>query len=148
MFCALALAVLDSLVCRFEIEFMAALFEIFGDLRFEVVEKIADGRMGAVFRAYQIGSEGFAKEVAIKVMHERFAMQRQFIENFIGEGKLVADLIHPQLVLESPHETFVFRFNPVNPNLVAAGCITGQVLLWDLTEAMEKLRKKGKNYGV
>ena len=30
--------------------------------------------MGAVFRAYQIGSERFAKEVAIKVMHERFAM--------------------------------------------------------------------------
>jgi serine/threonine-protein kinase len=54
--------------------------------------------MGAVFRAYQIGSERFAKEVAIKVMHERFAMQRQFIENFIGEGKLVADLIHPQIV--------------------------------------------------
>ncbi|MBQ94613.1 MAG: serine/threonine protein kinase [Actinobacteria bacterium] len=77
---------------------MAALFDISGDLRFEVVEKIADGRMGAVFRAYQIGSEGFAKEVAIKVMHERFAMQRQFIENFIGEGKLVADLIHPQIV--------------------------------------------------
>jgi serine/threonine-protein kinase len=77
---------------------MAFLFEIDSSLKFEVVEKIADGRMGAVFRAYQIGSEGFAKEVAIKVMHERFAMQRQFIENFIGEGKLVADLIHPQIV--------------------------------------------------
>jgi len=77
---------------------MESLFEINGDLRYEVVEKIADGRMGAVFRAYQMGSEGFAKEVAIKVLHERFAMQRQFIENFIGEGKLVADLIHPQIV--------------------------------------------------
>ena len=77
---------------------MAALFDIDGQHRFEVVEKIADGRMGAVFRANQIGSEEFAKEVAIKVMHERFAMQRQFIENFIGEGKLVADLIHPNIV--------------------------------------------------
>jgi serine/threonine-protein kinase len=94
----LALGVLDTLVWWFEIAFMATLFEIEGNFNFEVVEKIADGRMGVVFRAYQIGSEGFAKEVAIKVLHERFAMQRQFIENFIGEGKLVADLIHPQIV--------------------------------------------------
>jgi serine/threonine-protein kinase len=98
MFCWLALAVLDTLVWRFEIPVMPSLFEINGDLRYEVVDKIANGRMGAVFRAYQMGSEGFAKEVAIKVLHERFAMQRQFIENFIGEGKLVADLIHPQIV--------------------------------------------------
>jgi len=90
--------VLDTLVWWLEYAYMATLFEIEGNLKYEVVDKIADGRMGAVFRAYQIGSEGFAKEVAIKVMHERFAMQRQFIENFIGEGKLVADLIHPQIV--------------------------------------------------
>ena len=74
MFCSLASAVLDTLVWWFEIPVMASLFEIGGDLKYEVIEKIADGRMGAVFRAYQIGSEGFAKEVAIKVMHERFAM--------------------------------------------------------------------------
>ena len=98
MFCSLAFTLLDTLLWWFEIVPMATLFEIDSSLKFEVVEKIADGRMGAVFRAYQIGSEGFAKEVAIKVMHERFAMQSQFIENFIGEGKLVADLIHPQIV--------------------------------------------------
>ena len=98
MFCPLALGVLDTLVWWFEIAFMATLFEIEGHFNVEVVDKIADGRMGAVFRAYQVDSEGFAKEVAIKVMHERFAMQRQFIENFIGEGKLVADLIHPNIV--------------------------------------------------
>ena len=74
MFCSLVLAVLDTLVWRFEIAFMATLFEIEGNLKYELIDKIADGRMGAMFRAYQIGSEGFAKEVAIKVMHERFAM--------------------------------------------------------------------------
>lgn len=98
MFCWFALAVLDTLVWQFEIPVMASLFEINGDLRCELVDKIVDGRMGAVFRVYRMGSEGFAKEVAIKVLHERFAMQRQFIENFIGEGKLVAELIHPQIV--------------------------------------------------
>ena len=52
MFCSLALAVLDTLVWRFEIAFMATLFEIEGNLKYEVVDKIADGRMRGVFRAY------------------------------------------------------------------------------------------------
>ena len=63
MFCPLALGVLDTLVWWFEIAFMATLFEIEGHFNFEVVDKIADGRMGAVCRAYQVGSEGIAKEV-------------------------------------------------------------------------------------
>lgn len=56
-----------------------------------------------------------------------------------------ADLIHPQLVLQSPRETFNFRFNPKEPHIIAAGCISGQVLLWDLSEANEALRKKSKS---
>jgi len=36
--------------------------------------------------------------VAIKVIRESFASQPQFIENFIGEAKLVADLIHTNIV--------------------------------------------------
>jgi len=55
------------------------------------------------------------------------------------------DLIHPQLMLESPHDTYCFRFNPTHPNLIAAGCISGQVILWDCSDAMDQLqRKKGK----
>ena len=45
MFCSLALAVPDTVFWRFEIVFMATLFEIVGNLKDEVVDKIADGRM-------------------------------------------------------------------------------------------------------
>ena len=57
-----------------------------------------------------------------------------------------ADPIHPQLILKSPHEVLTFAFNPTNPNLVAGGCINGQVVLWDLSSGLEqhsRLRKRG-----
>ena len=41
------------------------------------------------------------------------------------------DPIHPQYVLEAPDEVFAFQFNPVQPEIVAAGCYNGQILLWD-----------------
>jgi len=56
------------------------------------------------------------------------------------------DLIHPQLMLQSPHDTYCFRYNPTQPHIIAAGCISGQVVLWDTTEASKMLqRKRGKN---
>lgn len=43
-----------------------------------------------------------------------------------------ADNINPQYVLEGPADMFTFKFNPTNPEWVAAGCISGQVVLWNL----------------
>jgi len=43
-----------------------------------------------------------------------------------------ADNINPQYVLEGPGDMFTFKFNPTNPKWVAAGCISGQVVLWNL----------------
>ena len=40
----------------------------------------------------------FIKRVAIKVVRSNYASQKQFIDNFIGEAKLVADLIHTNIV--------------------------------------------------
>jgi hypothetical protein len=37
------------------------------------------------------------------------------------------DTINPQFVLEAPNDVMCFRFNPANPNMVAAGCVNGQV---------------------
>ena len=52
------------------------------------------------------------------------------------------DLIHPQLMLQSPHEILTFRFNKWNPNIVAAGCLNGQVLVWNIKDEMEKLTRR------
>ena len=43
-----------------------------------------------------------------------------------------ADNINPRYVLEGPNDMFCFRFNPTNPEWVVAGCISGQVVLWNL----------------
>ncbi|MBI5386242.1 MAG: serine/threonine protein kinase [Verrucomicrobia bacterium] len=77
---------------------MASLFSIRGDLRYEVVRKLYEGGMGIVYEAEQFGAREFVKRVAIKVIRQSYASQRQFIENFIGEAKLVADLIHTNIV--------------------------------------------------
>ena len=73
-------------------------FVIQDTLRYEVLRLIYEGGMGAVYEAQQHGAHGFVKRVAIKVIRDRYAKQRQFIENFIGEAKLVADLIHTNIV--------------------------------------------------
>ena len=49
-----------------------------------------------------------------------------------------------QIVLEAPQEVLTFRWNPTNPTLIAAGCITGQVLLFDLAAAQDVLNRKQK----
>src|SRR5690349_703235 len=53
--------------------------------------------MGIVYEAEQLGARGFVKRVAIKVIRQNYATQKQFIDNFIGEAKLVADLIHTNI---------------------------------------------------
>jgi len=75
-----------------------ALFTIESDFRYEIVRKIFEGGMGIVFEAEQLGARGFVKRVAIKIIRPNFASQKMFIENFIGEAKLVADLIHTNIV--------------------------------------------------
>jgi eukaryotic-like serine/threonine-protein kinase len=51
-----------------------------------------------VYEAEQHGARNFVKRVAIKIIRSNFASQKMFIENFIGEAKLVADLIHTNIV--------------------------------------------------
>lgn len=77
---------------------MAALFKIQSEFRYEIVRKIFEGGMGIIYEAQQIGARGFVKSVAIKVIRQNYADQKPFIDNFIGEAKLVADLIHTNIV--------------------------------------------------
>ncbi len=73
------------------------LFTIQNNLQYEIVRKLYEGGMGIVYEAEQLGARGFVKRVAIKVIRQNYANQKQFIDNFIGEAKLVADLIHTNI---------------------------------------------------
>ena len=74
------------------------MFNIQDGFRYDIIRKIIEGGMGIVYEAEQHGSRNFVKRVAIKVIRPSFASQKMFIENFIGEAKLVADLIHTNIV--------------------------------------------------
>ncbi|MCC7373768.1 MAG: serine/threonine protein kinase [Verrucomicrobiales bacterium] len=90
--------VLDSPALLTTIGCSVALFSIQNQFQYDVVRQIAEGGMGIVYEAEQWGAHGFRKRVAMKVIRSQFASQPSFVENFIGEAKLVADLIHTNIV--------------------------------------------------
>jgi serine/threonine-protein kinase len=77
---------------------MPKLKHIFNELHFELVHTIAEGGMGIVYEAKQRGPDQFSKRVAIKLIREEFSKIEEFRNNFIGEARLVADLIHTNIV--------------------------------------------------
>ncbi|HVE77598.1 MAG TPA: serine/threonine-protein kinase [Gemmatimonadaceae bacterium] len=65
---------------------------------FRLLRKIAEGGMATVYEAEQLGPHGFAKRIALKVIHPQYAKQREFLQLFIDEAKLVANLLHGNIV--------------------------------------------------
>lgn len=62
-----------------------------------IVREIASGGMGTVSEAIQEGAGGFEKRVAIKEILPT-ETDEKFVEMFIGEAKLVANLVHENIV--------------------------------------------------
>jgi len=71
---------------------------IFGSTTYFLKRRIARGGMGAIYEAEQIGAEGFVKTVALKTILPEFARSDSFVASFIGEAKLVAGLVHQNIV--------------------------------------------------
>jgi len=65
------------------------------DGRYHVLERIAAGGMGEVFRAQDAV---LAREVAIKVLHRSLASDQGFVERFRREARAAATLNHPNIV--------------------------------------------------
>lgn len=51
-------------------------------------------------------------------------------------------LVRPQVLMQSETEVFSFRFNKKQNNIIAGGTISGQVVLWDIAEAMELIASR------
>jgi eukaryotic-like serine/threonine-protein kinase len=75
-----------------------SLKHIFNELHYEMTRKIAEGGMGLVYEAQQLGAGNFRKIVAVKLIREEYSAVEEFQKNFIGEARLVADLIHTNIV--------------------------------------------------
>mmetsp|Transcript_31475 Transcript_31475/g.45303 ORF Transcript_31475/g.45303 Transcript_31475/m.45303 type:complete len:879 (+) Transcript_31475:10-2646(+) len=46
-------------------------------------------------------------------------------------------LVKPLILLQSQQEIFAFRFNKTDSKMLAGGCITGQVMLWEAGDAIK-----------
>jgi eukaryotic-like serine/threonine-protein kinase len=66
--------------------------------KFRLVRKIAEGGMATVYEAEQLGPSGFAKRIALKVIHPSYAKHKEWLQLFIDEAKLSANLIHGNVV--------------------------------------------------
>lgn len=65
---------------------------------YQIIRKIASGGMGSVYLAEQLGAESFRKVVAIKTIKSEYLKNRENVDLFVGEAKLVADLIHENVL--------------------------------------------------
>uniref|UniRef100_UPI004049128E serine/threonine protein kinase n=1 Tax=Cephaloticoccus sp. TaxID=1985742 RepID=UPI004049128E len=77
---------------------MSSLKQLFTEINYEMVRKLAEGGMGLVYEAAQLGAGNFRKTVAVKLIREEYSAIPEFQKNFIGEARLVADLIHTSIV--------------------------------------------------
>ncbi|MES2308673.1 MAG: protein kinase [Verrucomicrobiota bacterium] len=60
-----------------------------------LMDKIADGGMGSVYKAFEPALERF---VAIKVLLPEYAQNEQYLQNFEAEAQRVASIQHPNIV--------------------------------------------------
>lgn len=89
----LAESIINFILCK-----VGTMKHIFNELHFELVRIIAEGGMGIVYEAKQHGVGNFEKRMAIKLIREEYSKIEEFRNNFIGEARLVADLIHTNIV--------------------------------------------------
>jgi eukaryotic-like serine/threonine-protein kinase len=63
--------------------------------RYELEQLVGSGGMSSVFRA---GDRVLERTVALKILHERLAAQKDVVDRFSREARLVARLSHPGIV--------------------------------------------------
>ncbi|HVR72407.1 MAG TPA: protein kinase [Vicinamibacteria bacterium] len=65
---------------------------------YRLLERVAVGGMAEVFKAKRTGVEGFEKVLAVKRILPHLSENKEFVDMFIDEAKMVAGLAHPNIV--------------------------------------------------
>jgi eukaryotic-like serine/threonine-protein kinase len=65
---------------------------------YRLLDRVAVGGMAEVFKAKRSGVEGFEKVVAVKRILPHLSDNKEFVNMFINEAKMVAGLTHPNIV--------------------------------------------------
>jgi serine/threonine-protein kinase len=66
--------------------------------RYRVYSELASGGMATVHLGCMLGPAGFSKLVAIKCLHEEFALESEFVAMFLDEARLTSSIHHPNVV--------------------------------------------------
>ena len=75
-----------------------------------LTERLGQGGMAVVYKAKREGWSGFEKTVVVKAMLPALAQNKQFVDLFISEAKMTAQLSHPGIV--QVHDFGVFQGTP------------------------------------
>lgn len=67
--------------------------------RYALFDEIAAGGMGVVHIGRLVGSQGFARIVAVKRLHPNLAKDPEFVDMFVDEARLAARIRHPNVVV-------------------------------------------------
>src|SRR5918992_6283559 len=92
--------------------------------KYQLVRKLATGGMAEVFLAKAAGPMGFEKTLVLKRILPHLAEDPNFVEMFLAEAKLAAQLNHPNIVQifdfgESDGAYFIAMEHIDGPNLRA-----------------------------
>jgi serine/threonine protein kinase len=105
--------------------------DAFGPYR--LVDRVAVGGMAEVFKAKRSGVEGFEKTVALKRILPHLSENKEFLDMFVDEAKMVAGLNHPNIVQ-------IFDLGKIESSYyIAMEYVHGR----DLRTIMKRARDKG-----
>ncbi len=76
---------------------------------YEILGKIGQGGMGAVYKARQLSMD---RLVAIKIMLPNFAKEKDAVDRFLREARVLAKLSHPNIVrgIDAGHHNGVYYY--------------------------------------
>jgi hypothetical protein len=66
--------------------------------RYQLLRRLGSGGMADVFLARVTGEAGFAKQVALKILHPHLGRFSNAVEHFLDEARLASGLTHPNIV--------------------------------------------------
>ncbi len=100
---------------------------------YELLDRVAIGGMAEVFKAKRAGVQGFEKVVALKRILPHLSENKEFLDMFVDEAKMVAGLTHPNIVQ-------IFDLGEIDKSYyIAMEYVHGR----DLRTIMKRAREKG-----